>query len=82
MTRTNHQALQQLLRALVELVLDHGGKFYFAKDSVLTPSDTLRVFGAERLDRFFELKRRLDPDGSIESELSRRVFGDVTTKLK
>ena len=86
MTRTNHQELRRLLRELVDLVLDHGGKFYFAKDSVLTPNDTLRVHGAERLERFFAHKRRLDPDGLIESELSRRVFagamGNATAKLQ
>lgn len=77
LTRTNRQDLQRLLRGLVDLVLDHGGKFYFAKDSILTPQDTRRVYGAEALERFFTHKRRLDPDGLIESELSRRVFAGV-----
>lgn len=78
LTRTNRQDLQRLLRGLVDLVLDHGGKFYFAKDSILTPQDTLRVHGEETLERFFAHKRRLDPDSLIESELSRRVFAGVT----
>jgi FAD/FMN-containing dehydrogenase len=77
LTRTNHQELQRLLRELVDVVLDHGGKFYFAKDSILTAHDTLRVHGAETLQRFFAHKRRLDPDCLIESELSRRVFAGV-----
>lgn len=76
MTRTNHQDLRRLLRELIDLVLDHGGKSYFAKDSMLTPNDTLRVHGGERLQRFFAHKRRLDPECLIESELGRRVFGD------
>jgi hypothetical protein len=50
----------------------------FAKDSILTPGDTSRVYGAQALERFFEHKRRLDPDCLIESELSRRVFAGVT----
>jgi decaprenylphospho-beta-D-ribofuranose 2-oxidase len=77
LTRTNLQQLKSLLRELVDLVLEHGGKFYFAKDSILTPQDTLRVHGAETLERFFAHKRRLDPDCLIESELSRRVFAGV-----
>jgi hypothetical protein len=50
-------SLQRALRGLADLLLDHGGKFYF-KDSILTPNDTLRVHGAETLDRFFAHKRR------------------------
>ena len=74
-TAANHERLQRLFRELTDLVLDHGGKFYFAKDSVMNADDALRAYGSEVLDRFFALKARLDPDSILESELSRRVFG-------
>lgn len=60
-------------RELAELVLAAGGRFYFAKDSVLPPGVLARMFPRERLEAFFALKRRLDPDGLLESDLWRRV---------
>jgi FAD/FMN-containing dehydrogenase len=73
-TRNNRERLQALFRVLTDLVLDHGGKFYFAKDSVMNSDDTRRAYGADVLERFFALKTRLDPDSILESELCRRVF--------
>jgi len=80
-TRANRQHLQTLLRLLIDRVLDSGGKFYFAKDSVLTADDTRRAYGTDVLERFFALKSRLDPDAILESELSRRVFGNMMREL-
>jgi FAD/FMN-containing dehydrogenase len=80
-TRANRLRLQALLRVLIDRVLDSGGKFYFAKDSVLTADDARRAYGADVLERFFALKARLDPDAILESELSRRVFGDMAREL-
>lgn len=60
-------------RTLAELVLEAGGRFYFAKDSVLPPGVLARLFPAERLEAFFALKRALDPEGLLESDLWRRV---------
>jgi decaprenylphospho-beta-D-ribofuranose 2-oxidase len=77
-TSGNRSRLRALFRVLTDLVLDCGGKFYFAKDSVMTSEDTLRAYGADVLGRFFALKARLDPDGILESELGRRVFGSRT----
>lgn len=59
---------------LTELVLDAGGKFYFAKDSVLRPEDARRFLPAERLTAFAKLKAELDPDGVLATDLSRRIF--------
>ncbi len=58
-------------------MLAGGGRFYFAKDVVLRPEDARRAFPAEKLAAFVALKRRLDPDGVLESDLARRVFGGV-----
>jgi FAD/FMN-containing dehydrogenase len=61
--------------ALTERVLAAGGRFYFAKDAVLRPSDAARAFGAENLARFDTIRRTLDPNRRLTSLLSRRVFG-------
>jgi len=60
-------------RTLAELVLEAGGRFYFAKDSILPPGVLARMFPPERLEAFLALKRRLDPQGILESDLWRRV---------
>jgi FAD/FMN-containing dehydrogenase len=78
-TESNHARLWDLTRRMTEQVLDAGGRFYFAKDAVLTEDDVARAYGDERLDRFFALKARLDPHRVLESDLVRRVFGARTS---
>jgi FAD/FMN-containing dehydrogenase len=58
---------------ITDRVLDRGGKFYFAKDSLLRPKDVARMFGPDRLEAFRSLKQRLDPKGILSSDLGRRV---------
>lgn len=72
-TPANQAELFRFCRTLAELVLDAGGRFYFAKDLVLPAGVLARMFPSERLDAFFALKRALDPDGLLESDLWRRV---------
>lgn len=67
-------ALLGLLRELTHRVLDAGGRFYFAKDSVLTPADVERAWGRETLEAFAALKRRMDPEGVLEHALARRAL--------
>ena len=55
-------------------MLDAGGKFYFAKDLVLGPGAVERMIPRERLDAFLELKRDLDPEEILQTDLWRRVF--------
>ncbi len=62
---------------LTELVLGGGGKFYFAKDLVIGPEDARRMFPPDKLAKFAALKRELDPDRILETNLSRRVFGEM-----
>ncbi|MFO1009305.1 MAG: FAD-binding oxidoreductase [Planctomycetota bacterium] len=76
-TPATKSALWAHAHALTERVLAGGGRFYFAKDVVLRPEDARRAFPAEKLAAFVALKRRLDPDGVLESDLARRVFGGV-----
>ena len=74
-TESNREKLWKLTEEMSELVVGAGGKFYFAKDAVLRPRDVERAYETEKVDRFFALKRQLDPNGLFETELARRIFG-------
>ncbi len=60
-------------QAMVEVVLAAGGRFYYAKDAVLLASSFGRIHGEPAVARFRELKRRCDPDGVLQTGLSRRL---------
>lgn len=60
---------------LTRLVLAAGGRFYFAKDLVITGADCRAMFPREKLTAFAALKRQLDPERILETNLSRRVLG-------
>ena len=51
-----------------------GGRFYYAKDSTLSPDDLGSYFDEERVRRFLALKRRLDPDTRWQTDLWKRLF--------
>jgi len=71
----HRERLWALCHRMTERVLEAGGRFYFAKDSVLRPEDAARAWGRERIDAYLALKKRLDPQGILQSDLLRRVFG-------
>ena len=66
--------LAALARAMDEVVLSAGGKFYFAKDGLLGPTAPPRFLAEESLRKFGELKARLDPEGRFSTMLSQRLF--------
>jgi decaprenylphospho-beta-D-ribofuranose 2-oxidase len=68
------EALAQMAHDLDRLVLEAGGRFYFAKDSTLTPYAAARYLGQETLARFRALKARCDPNDVLQTELYRRVL--------
>lgn len=58
------------------LVLEAGGRFYFAKDSTLTEPVAEKLFGEQVLDQFFALKFAHDPEGLLQTNLARRLFSN------
>ncbi|MFT7541374.1 MAG: decaprenylphospho-beta-D-ribofuranose 2-oxidase [Gammaproteobacteria bacterium] len=76
-TPDNRVALWRHCQGLTARVLDAGGNFYFAKDSVIEPDTVQRMFGSEKLERFFALKEEFDPGGRLASDLWRRLFAPL-----
>ena len=72
-TRTNRAELFRLCGELNDLVCEAGGRFYPAKDLTMRPQDFGRAWGQERLARFDGLRRRVDPEGVLRTQLSERV---------
>jgi len=66
--------LWALAAEMDRVVLDAGGRFYFAKDLTLAPERLGRYLAEERVARFRALKRACDPEGLLETNLWRRLF--------
>jgi FAD/FMN-containing dehydrogenase len=67
--------LWRLCEDLTRVVIDAGGRFYFAKDLVIGPGALRATLPHDRLEAFGALKHELDPDGLLESALWNRVAG-------
>ncbi|MEO9180571.1 MAG: FAD-binding oxidoreductase [Acidimicrobiales bacterium] len=63
--------LPVVLDALDEMVIDAGGRVYFAKDARLSPAKVRAMY--PRLDEFLSVKNRVDPDHRLTSDLARRL---------
>ncbi len=74
LNNSNGAGLRVLAERMAQIVVEHGGRFYFAKDSLLSPRLTQRFLGEPALERFAALKRECDPYGTLQSELARRVL--------
>jgi FAD/FMN-containing dehydrogenase len=75
-TNKNRVRLGSLLQEFDRITLQAGGRFYFAKNSETTAQSAKSFFGGETIARFKKLKKRCDPNGLLESNLYRRIFGD------
>lgn len=68
------QALHGILRELMDLVIAAGGRFYLAKDSLLTHTLYRQSIGDAAVEAFLDIKQRYDPDMLFQSNLFRRIF--------
>ncbi|MED5372984.1 MAG: FAD-binding oxidoreductase [Myxococcota bacterium] len=75
-TRANQAPLYAMLHELTELVLDAGGRFYPAKDSILRPEHFRRAFGQEAITRFRTLRDQCDPNRILRTNWAARVGVD------
>jgi FAD/FMN-containing dehydrogenase len=78
-TARNRRRLWQHAAELTRVVLDGGGRFYFAKDSTLTAPELGRYRAEERVQRFLAMKRTLDPEALLQTDLWRRLFPSTET---
>jgi decaprenylphospho-beta-D-ribofuranose 2-oxidase len=63
--------LSELLHGLDRIVLDAGGRHYFAKDAHTTPEAVRR--GYPRLDEWKAIREEVDPNRVWQSDLGRRL---------
>ena len=69
------EEMSKMIQDFDKIVVEAGGRFYFAKNSETTAETALAFYGEETVEKFKKLKKRCDPDGLLESDLYRRVFG-------
>lgn len=74
-TDATRKKMAAMLQEFDKIVLANGGRFYFAKNSETTAETTKAFYGEETVKRFKQLKKRCDPNGLLESDLYRRIFG-------
>ncbi len=73
-TPAKQGGLLSLAAEMDRMVLDAGGRFYFAKDSALHRISAREALGAERVEKFLALKREHDPENRLQTNLYRRLF--------
>lgn len=73
-TKGNRARLWKLCHEMDELVLEAGGRFYFAKDSTMRAGTANRYLPPENLEKFHALKAECDPEGLLSTNLYRRIF--------
>lgn len=74
-TDRNRAKLSRMLQEFDRIVLEAGGRFYFAKNSETSTESARKFLGDETVVKFKKLKKRCDPNNLLESDLYRRVFG-------
>ena len=73
-TDGNRSSLSQMLEEFDRIVIEAGGRFYFAKNSETSAETARKFLGEETIAKFKQLKHRCDPNNLLESDLFRRVF--------
>ena len=67
--------IQDLIDNLNRFVLDVGGRIYLTKDAY-TRRDHFEAMEGDRLQRFKDVRHKWDPNLSLRSAMSVRLFGD------
>jgi decaprenylphospho-beta-D-ribofuranose 2-oxidase len=69
------EKLIHLTQEMNKIVLSGNGRFYFAKDSTLTPDVVQAYLGDKTIEKFRALKDKVDPQHILQTDLYRRCFG-------
>lgn len=77
-TPERRAALWQLAARMDRLIVDAGGRFYFAKDSTLHASRLGSYLGEARVQQFLALKAACDPENLLQTDLYRRLFPAIS----
>ena len=75
-TRSNRERLWKLTHEMDKVVLDGGGRFYFAKDATMRPGTPGHFLPEGNLQKFIAMKHACDPGNLLQTDLSRRIFGE------
>ena len=67
----NHSGLLEQVAKLEKILLDNGGRVYFAKDSTAKAETVAAMY--ENLGKVREIKKRIDPKGLLSSSMARRL---------
>ena len=76
-TNNNRAKLSEMVQDFDKIVLDAGGRFYFAKNSETAPEIARQYLGNETIENFRKLKERCDPQNLLYSDLYERVFAPL-----
>ncbi len=76
LTAKNRARVWELAKELNRLVIAAGGRFYFAKDSTLDSQTAHAYLGEAAIAQFRRWKQTCDPENLLQTDLSRRLFGD------
>ena len=72
-TDANRVQLWAMCHAIDDLVVQAGGRFYFAKDATVRPESVAAAFPPENLRQFAALRHELDPGGLFATDLYDRA---------
>ncbi len=75
-TKSNRAKLSAMVQDFDKIVLEAGGRFYFAKNSETAPETAHAFLGDEAIEKFRKLKKRCDPQNVLWSDLYERVFAE------
>jgi decaprenylphospho-beta-D-ribofuranose 2-oxidase len=79
-TDRNRAELWAMCHEIERLVVQAGGRFYFAKDATLEPETVAAMFPSGALARFAALRQRLDPDGLLATDLYDRAVAPALAR--